>query len=538
MTPSSIPTSKPSLMPSTLPTKSPSSSPSGSPSSLPSSLPSTEPSSMPSVFPSMAPSSTPTSNPSLTPSTLPTKSPSSSPSNSPSSIPTSLPSVSPTAVPTLSPSSRPSSLPTFEPSVEPSLSPSKEPSATPSGVPSMTPSSIPTSKPSLMPSTLPTKSPSSSPSGSPSSLPSSLPTSMPSLMPSTLPSELPSLSPSVSPSSMPSLSPSSHPSYYPSVEPSSLPSIKPSATPTLIPSSTPTRYPTTVPSSTPTLYPSLDPCIGYDGFFADTSGSNRLLVYYEYEIESDLETSEAMSASTSDMVSEIEFTLLNYLISSYFPLCDSRRKMMVHESEQVIQKNAVTEHDNEDLKRNHYQRILTEMIGLSSYPVDLANGATCQILVGNRFVGKRTCTVIEGRLSIYLSDLNLLDSHQSEMVKTIKEIMNRGELNTCHPAIESVRFRDNGLYNIEDSNTVILTDDGEIDPGDAEFIVGTTSWILIGAGASVFLSIIVITRYRYTASSRSGCTSSVVGANIPEDDSSSGAYIDVSDLELQRQDQL
>lgn len=156
---------------------------------------------------------------------------------------------------------------------------------------------------------------------------------------------------------VPSLAPSSSPSYSPSKTPSSIPSWQPSVSPTYFPSSTPSTLPT------------LDPCIGRDGLFGSTSNSNRkLYVYYKYGIEIDNKIQNDMDVTVSELVAAVEYNLLNELIAVYFSYCskDERRRMTGYELEELVATSA------QSLKNK--KQSLNEVVGLSSKPIDIANG--------------------------------------------------------------------------------------------------------------------------------------------------------------------
>ena len=247
--------------------------------------------------------------------TIPSRAPSSQPSHSPSKAPSYNPSSHPSASPTYFPSSSPTVLPTFEPSNTPSGLPSSEPTFYPSSQPSIRPSITPTSKPSELPSIIPTFQPSSPPSNVPTLHPSFHPTIEPSFDPTSVPSSLPTNHPSLEPSTLPSYSPTQSPSSQPSK----------------IPSHTPSTLPTNTPSTTPSSFPTLDPCLGRNGSFGltTTNSTEKLYVYYKYSIETDNEIQYAMSATVGELVSAVEYDLLNELVALYFPLCEKDRRRRI-----------------------------------------------------------------------------------------------------------------------------------------------------------------------------------------------------------------
>ena len=156
---------------------------------------------------------------------------------------------------------------------------------------------------------------------------------------------------------IPSLGPSSSTSYSPSKTPSSIPSWQPSVSPTYFPSSSPSTFPT------------LDPCIGRDGLYGSTSNSKtKLYVYYKDGIEIDNKIQHDMDVTVSELVAAVEYNLLNELISVYFSYCskDERRRMTGYKMEEIVATSAQT------LKNK--KQSLSEVVGLSSKPIDIANG--------------------------------------------------------------------------------------------------------------------------------------------------------------------
>jgi hypothetical protein len=155
----------------------------------------------------------------------------------------------------------------------------------------------------------------------------------------------------------------------PSLVPSSSPSYSPSKTPTSFPSWQPSVSPTYFPSTSPSTFPTLDPCIGRDGLFGSTSNSNRkLYVYYKYGIEIDNKIQNEMDVTVPELVAEVEYNLLNELIAEYFSECskDEGRRMIGYDMEEISTISA------QSLKNK--KQTLSEVVGLSSKPIDIANG--------------------------------------------------------------------------------------------------------------------------------------------------------------------
>ena len=151
-----------------------------------------------------------------------------------------------------------------------------------------------------------------------------------------------------------------------------------------------------------------------------------------------------------------------------------------------------------------------------------------------------SCLVVEGQLSIFLSDFETLDTlFQSQISASIKSMMNRGSLNDCHPAIVNVTFIDIGPSETE--LVAVKPDDNE-DEGNDPIVIDIAgnrrSWISAGTAISVFVFLIALTRYRYSASVREDedlVHNNGGGDNVESDNSSSGAFVDISSYEMDQQ---
>jgi hypothetical protein len=185
----------------------------------------------------------------------------------------------------------------------------------------------------------------------------------------------------VVPTSAPSISPSWSPTSSPSSRPSSLPSIYPS----LLPTDSPSIQPSMVPSS----LPSLDPCKGYDGNFGNTTGDISVNIYFNYGVERDKTTEANMKIALSDQVAEVEQRLLDILISRFFDECKERRNLLQNilsggkptAHVEPSHFNIMNQNKNDRTPRvfngqpsNESELNPTKIVGISSSPVDLANG--------------------------------------------------------------------------------------------------------------------------------------------------------------------
>jgi len=221
----------------------------------------------------------------------------------------------------------------------------------------------------------------------------------------------------------------------------------------------------------------------------------------------------------SDVISDLEFLLLNTLIGVYFPFCDgsdeNRRRMTKDEYTNNIYGGG----------ENFMRRNLSQLIGLSSKPNDIANGETCDVQNGMEIYND--CFVIEGRLTLTLSDYNLLDTYQSQISASIESFMNDGLLDDCHPAVIEVRFLDIGLSEIDQGYNNATADDSVESGETIEIFGGRASWIAMSSGLSLLFGVIVITRYRYTASTAQYQEESN-DAGAVDDSNNSSEFIDIT----------
>ena len=114
------------------------------------------------------------------------------------------------------------------------------------------------------------------------------------------------------------------------------------------------------------------------------------------------------------------------------------------------------------------------------------------------------CFVIEGRLSIFLAEFDILDPFQTQILRSIKIMMDQGDLNSSHPAISNVSYVDIGLLDtdIDYNEAEIGTSDEESDTSAVTLVGDLQSWITVGAGGSLLILItsIVLIRYRFYSS--------------------------------------
>jgi hypothetical protein len=178
---------------------------------------------------------------------------------------------------------------------------------------------------------------------------------------------------------------------FPTRSASSVPSSHPSVFPSDLPSSLPSKLPSSAPS--------LDPCKGYDGNFGDINGELRFTIFFNYGVESDKTVETNMKATLSEQVKEVEQAMLDLLIARFFEDCNERRNLA---GLNIFLGGDVNSHpadgvefSDSDLERpfnvkkdktasltgsptstsNPHTR---EVVGISSSPVDLANGSKCE----------------------------------------------------------------------------------------------------------------------------------------------------------------
>lgn len=141
---------------------------------------------------------------------------------------------------------------------------------------------------------------------------------------------------------------------------------------------------------------------------------------------------------------------------------------------------------------------------------------------------RHNCFVIEGRLSIFLSDSDLLDLYQTQMLKSIKSMMDAGVLNNSHEAMISVRYIDIEFNNVKPEINPIEPNEGD-DGLTAGLVGGNSAWIAAGAGVSIVFFIVLITRYRYTSSTRQNIDNEVSDYDLSSVSENSDAFVSISE---------
>ncbi len=110
------------------------------------------------------------------------------------------------------------------------------------------------------------------------------------------------------------------------------------------------------------------------------------------------------------------------------------------------------------------------------------------------------CSVMEGRLTLYLVD----KSYASEMTQLareyIKVMMNDGLLDNASPAILGVTFIDDQVRGFVDPRDIIMSEDDDLEDSDVTiFTVGRNMWIAIGGSLIGIAMIGSALRYRYAS---------------------------------------
>ncbi|GFH46544.1 hypothetical protein CTEN210_03018 [Chaetoceros tenuissimus] len=304
-----------------------------------------------------------------------------------------------------------------------------------------------------------------------------------------VPSDRPTMTPSQSPSHFPTL----HPSLIPISSPSFIPTSGPSSSPTFFPSAQPSLEPSSIPSSTP----SLDPCKGYNGKFGINDG-DFFTIGFLYGIEGDKNLMDMTSTSLSVQVSEVEQKLLDLLIPKIFPDCDVGKR--IHDARRLNVFGKATGHfESQESETRQSDVIISSehqdiIVGLESIPMDLATGDKCVGEFQDEPGVLSDCSVIAGRMNVYLTDTSKVSEARTLLLQKIKQIMDDKLLDDFHITIMRVMF----LENILGPRTPTDDDEYEVEP--IEPLTGG-AWMYALAGAlSVFVMGTII-RYMYSRQS-------------------------------------
>jgi hypothetical protein len=137
-----------------------------------------------------------------------------------------------------------------------------------------------------------------------------------------------------------------------------------------------------------------------------------------------------------------------------------------------------------------------DVVGLSSSPVDLANGQKCIGDYKNNPQVDADCNVIKGKVTAYLSNMTLSNSTTAAMLEKIKSIMDDDLLDDCHPAILSVMYMTQSVTvsrvpsdDLFEEETVVVSTPGSM-------------WMFGLIGIVGVMTLAVSTRYRYSTQFR------------------------------------
>ncbi len=135
------------------------------------------------------------------------------------------------------------------------------------------------------------------------------------------------------------------------------------------------------------MSPTLDPCKGDDGDYGNTDGGISITVFFSYGVESDKILEKSLLATLSDQVKNVEQKLLNLLIAIFFEECNLRRTLRgqnIFLSDESTVESSFEEYVDKAGKRENpatanNAESAKGIIGISSSPVDLANGSKFEI---------------------------------------------------------------------------------------------------------------------------------------------------------------
>lgn len=298
------------------------------------------------------------------------------------------------------------------------------------------------------------------------------------------------------------------------------------------------------------MQPSYDPCRGFYGNFGEITSGSVITVAYEYGVESNRIVEDTLNATLSDQVREVEIAILELLIEALFPVCrdlssetiaqrflynkgnevgsippphsvmpdnlDREKHTITTEELKLLdRKNSDIGYHNSNIfsslpmkeKKNSTKDVTlkhndgdSSIIGISSSPIDLANGKKCQSGSSSSPSIKSDCNVIEGRLELNLSDLSYANNATTVTRQYIKEIMDGGLLDESHPAILSVMFMQDSRLEVRPRSA---GDDDDIIKVDSITPIGNRyTWMATAGGLVAMTALTSATRYRYSSAQR------------------------------------
>lgn len=174
--------------------------------------------------------------------------------------------------------------------------------------------------------------------------------------------------------------------------------------------------------------PSPDACAETtDGSYGDTSTTKSIEVPYNYEVQYE-KLLDGVNVNVDDVVNAVEVALSNSMLSPLFSNCGSATRRLA---------NGI-------------------IIGLSAAPIDRATTNNCS---SEMLDDEAECMVVEGALTLFLSDLNDIGSIIENTGSEIQNVMESRSLVSAHPSILSILHIDQQftLLDIDDDQ-----DDGNI----------------------------------------------------------------------------
>jgi len=234
------------------------------------------------------------------------------------------------------------------------------------------------------------------------------------------------------------------------------------------------------------------------GSYGDTTTAENIEVPYNYEVQYE-KLLDGISVNESDVINAIEIALSNSIFSSLFPNFETDMNNVTIRTtgleQDFISSEGIAQHI---LPVNVDRRRVTEIIGLSAAPSDRATASkydlmmTCvpdfvvveSPLVSQSFyylpelcldncssqwlIGKTECIIVEGMLTLFLSDLNDIESMIKNTALPIQNSLGSSCLVSAYPSILSILYIDqqSTVIDIDEDQDDSTTIDDKIGPDD------------------------------------------------------------------------
>jgi len=201
------------------------------------------------------------------------------------------------------------------------------------------------------------------------------------------------------------------------------------------------------------------------GSYGDTTTAENIEVPYNYEVQYE-KLLDGISVNESDVINAIEIALSNSIFSSLFPNFETDMNNVTIRTtgleQDFISSEGIAQHI---LPVNVDRRRVTEIIGLSAAPSDRATANNCS---SQWLIGKTECIIVEGMLTLFLSDLNDIESMIKNTALPIQNSLGSSCLVSAYPSILSILYIDQqsmviDIYEDQDDSTTI---DDKIGPDD------------------------------------------------------------------------